>query len=137
MFQILFKDAEGYDVLMSDQMTEEMADITVQRLSNSGISAVKVKAAEKKWPLAKVVFDLQLIPSAKKAIKNGTEMKGVYTFGDPDKIAKEDSAVVVECTTAEKKVAYVVGLWQATAEEIKAFKTRIGYSKLGLVVKKV
>lgn len=137
MFQILFKDAEGHDVLMRDQMTEEMADITIQRLSNSGISAVKVSVTEKKWHLAKVVFDLQLVPSAKKAIKNGTEMKGIYTFGDPDKIAKENSAVVVECTTAEKKVAYVVGLWQATTEEIKAFKNKIGYSKLGLVVGKV
>jgi len=137
MFQILFKDDEGRDVLMMDKMTEKMADITIQRLSNSGIRAVKVNAAEKKYHLAKVVFDLQLISAAKKAIKNGTEMKGVYTFGDPDKIAKEDSAVVVECTTGKKKVAYVVCLWMATAEEIKAFKSKIGYSKLGLCCGKI
>jgi len=137
MFQILFKDSEGRNVLMRDRMTEEMADVTIQRLSNSGISAVKVNAAEKKWQLAKVVFDLQMIPAAKKAIKEGKDIKGLYTFGDPDKTAKDNSAVMVECTTGEKKVAYVVGLWMATTEEIKSFKAKIGYPKLGLVIKEI
>ena len=137
MFQILFKDAEGCNVLMRDKMTEEMADVTIQRLSNSGISAVIVNATEKQWHLAKVVFDLQLIPAAKKAIKEGKDMKGLYTFGDPKELAKENSAVKVECTTAEKKVAFVVGVWLATAEEIKSFKAKIGYPKLGLVVEKI
>ena len=137
MFQILFKDNNGCNVLMRDKMTEEMADVTIQRLSNSGISAVKVNATEKKWHLAKVVFDLQMIPAAKKAIKEGKDMKGLYTFGDPKELAKENSAVKVECTTAEKKVAYVVGVWLATAEEIKSFKAKIGYPKLGLVTEKI
>lgn len=137
MFQILIKDAEGCNILMRDKMTEEMADVTIQRLSNSGISAVKVNATEKKWHLAKVVFDLQLIQAAKKAIKEGKDMKGLYTFGDPKEIAKENSAVKVECTTAEKKVAFVVGVWLATAEEIKSFKAKIGYPKLGLVCEKI
>lgn len=137
MFQILFKDDNGCNVLMQDRMTEEMADVTIQRLSNSGINAVKVNATEKKWHLAKVVFDLQLIPAAKKAIKEGRDMKGLYTFGDPKELAKENSAVEVECTTAEKKVAFVVGIWLATAEEIKSFKAKIGYPKLGLVIKEI
>jgi len=137
MFQILFKDNNGCDVLMQDRMTEEMANAIVQALSNSGISAIKVNAAEKKWHLAKVVFDLQLIPAAKKAIKEGKTMKGLYTFGDPKEIAKEGNAVKVECTTAEKKIAYVVGIWLATAEEIKLFKVKIGYPKLGLVAEKI
>lgn len=137
MFQILFKDNNGCDVLMQDRMTEEMANDIVQALSNSGISAIKVNATEKKWHLAKVVFDLQLIPAAKKAIKEGKDVKGLYTFGDPKEIAKEGNAVKVECTTSEKKVAFVVDVWKATTEEIQFFKAKIGYPKLGLVVEKV
>lgn len=135
-YQIIFRDEEGYDIA-TPVMCEQAKDAYIEMLSQNGFKYDVMERPDKKWQSAKVVFDLQLIPAAKKAIKDKTNMKGLYTFGDPNKIAKENSAVMVECTTGEKKVAYVVGLWMATAEEIKAFKAEIGYSKLGLVIKEI
>lgn len=135
-YQIIFRDEEGYDIA-TPVMCEQAKDAYIEMLSQNGFKYDVMERPDKKWQSAKVVFDLQLIPAAKKAVKNNEQMKGLYTFGDPNKIAKENSAVMVECTTGEKKVAYVVGLWMATAEEIKAFKAEIGYSKLGLVIKEI
>ena len=132
-YQVIFKDEEGRNVC-SPVMNELSKKSYIKMLKANGFEYSVLPREEKKWQSAKVVFDLQLIPAAKKAIKNCSQMKGLYTFGDPNKIAKEDSPVMVECTNGERKIAYVVGLWLATANEIKTFKETIGYKKLGLVV---
>lgn len=135
-YQIIFKDNEGYNIA-TPVMCEQAKDVYVDMLRQNGFQYDVLERPDKRWHLAKVVFDLQLIPAARKAIKEGKDMKGLYTFGDPDKTAKENSAVIVECTTGEKKVAYVVGIWLATAKEITSFKVKIGYPKLGLVCGKI
>lgn len=135
-YQIIFKDNEGYNIA-TPVMCEQAKNAYIEMLKQNGFQYDVMERPDKKWHLAKVVFDLQLIPAAKKAIKEGKDMKGLYTFGDPKELAKENSAIKVECTTAEKKVAYVVGVWLATAEEIKSFKAKIGYPKLGLVTEKI
>ena len=64
-------------------------------------------------------------------------MEGLYTYGDPNEIAKKDKVVEVECTDGRLKNAYVIDIWLATADEIKEFKERIKYPHLGLVKKGV
>jgi len=90
-----------------------------------------------KWQLAGVVFDIQLIPAAKKAVKERKQIKGLYTFGDPQRIAVKDSACKVECTTTDKRIGYVVAIYSATTEQVIKFKKMIGYDHLGIIIEKV
>lgn len=137
-FQVLYKDQEGRDMLVLDPFpTEESAKFFLQVLNNAGLEGTLRPVEDKKWQLVKVVFDLQLVPAAKKAAKEGKDMYGMYTFGDPDKLGEIDRALNVECTDGRIKVAYVVGLWHATADEITEFKTKIGYKHLGVTKQKV
>lgn len=137
MFQILMKDSEGRDVLMREQMPENEANKIIESLRNSGVEATKVSFADRKWHCANVVFDMQSIDAAKKSFKSGREIFGMYTFGDPNNLAKEGEIVKVKCTDGRVKNAYVVGIWLATATEINQFKTKIGCEKLGLVMAKI
>ena len=135
-YQVIFRDEEGHDIA-SPIMEEQAKSIYVEMLKKNNIKYDIVERDPKKWHCARVVFDLQLIDTAKKAIKENKDADGVYTFGDPDCLAEEDKVVKVECTDGRVKNAYVVGIWLASATEIKNFKTRIGYKKLGIVVKKI
>ena len=135
-YQVIFKDENGCNIT-TPIMCERDKDAYLEMLSQNGFQYNVLERGEKKWQLAKVVFDMQLIPAARQAIKDKRAMKGLYTFGDPDKMATTDCVVKVECTTNEKKFAYVVGLWSATAKEIADFKEEIGYKKLGLVINKI
>jgi hypothetical protein len=135
-YQVMFKDDEGRNIA-SPIMGEHAKNVYVETLEKNNIKYDVVGRDQKKWHCARVVFDLQLIDAAKKAIKENKEANGVYTFGDPDCLAEEDEVVKVECTDGRVKNAYVVGIWLATADEIKNFKAHIGYKKLGIVIKKI
>lgn len=135
-YQVLFKDDEGRD-LATPTMNEQAKDVYIEMLKNNGIEYDIVERDDKRWHCARVVFDIQLIEAARKAIKEGKDLYGLYTFGDPNEIAKKNKIVEVECTDGRLKNAYVIDIWLATAEEIKEFKARIKYPKLGIVKKEV
>lgn len=125
MFQILLKDQEGRDVLMPDQLDEASADIFIERLSNSGISAAKVFRESKKYQIIKVVYRLEDIENEKKW----------RTYADPDELAKEGDKVLLQNTDGTTSTALVVKAEKQTLEEIRAFCDSIGYRKLGKIIK--
>ena len=125
MFQILFKDQEGRDVLMPDQLDEASADIFIERLSNSGISAAKVFRESKKYQIIKVVYRLEDIENEKKW----------RTYADPDELAKEGDKVLLQNTDGTTSTALVVKTEKQTLEEIRAFCDSIGYRKHGKIIK--
>ena len=125
MFQILLKDQEGRDVLMPDQLDEASADIFIERLSNSGISAAKVFRESKKYQIIKVVYRLEDIENEKKW----------RTYADPDELAKEGDKVLLQNTDGTTSTALVVKTEKQTLEEIRAFCDSISYCKLGKIIK--
>jgi len=133
-FTVIFKDNEGRDTVVKDPfVSETAAKQFVKRLVQSGLKAEYISREPKKWQLAKVVFDLQKVKEAKRAIAAGKDLPGViYTFGDAGKYAVIDKLVDVECFGGHVKTAYCVDLVYMTAEEINAFKAKIGYEHLGL-----
>lgn len=135
-FQCIFKDDDGRNIA-SPVIDEQNRKTYLEMLDNNNISYEILEREEKRWHCTRVVFDIQLIEAARKAIKEGKDMYGLYTFGDPDEIAKKDKIVEVQCTDGRLKNAYVVDIWLATADEIKAFKDRIKYPKLGIVKKNI
>ena len=136
MFQVLYKGDNDANFVLSFHNTTAKDNFT-KTLDRAGIEYQVLTKEDKKWHCAKVVFDLQLVEKAKKAVAKGEEMKGVYTFGDDKEIVTKDGAYLVECTNAERKIGYAVGVWKATANEIKAFKDKIGYKHLGMVISKI
>lgn len=136
MYQILYSREDGTNFVQECHSTDSKNRF-LEILNNSGIEYTVVERDPKKWALAKVVFDLQLIDAAKKAVKENEDLYGLYTFGDPNKITKKDKVAKVKCTDGKIKNAYVVDVCLATAEEIAEFKKKIGYTHLGLVVGEV
>ena len=135
MYQVEFvKDGRRF---ATPTITESQKNVFIQELGLKEDDYTILERPDKLWHCAKVVFDLQLIDAAKKAAKEKKDMAGLYTFGDPECLAKIDEAVKVQCTDGRIKNAYVVGIWLATAQEIHAFKDRIGYKKLGIVTKQI
>lgn len=135
-FQCIFKDDDGRNIA-SPVIDEQNRKTYLEMLDNNNISYEILEREEKRWHCVRVVFDIQLIEAARKAIKEGKDLYGLYTFGDPNEIAKKDKIVEVKCTDGRLKNAYVIDIWYATANEIKAFKARIKYPKLGIVKKEV
>lgn len=133
-YKVMFKDEEGRNIV-TPVMSEEDKNSYVKSLN--GIDHIVINCNDKRWQLAGVVFDIQLIPAARKAVKERKQIKGMYTFGDPKKVSEKNSIVEVECTNAELRIGYVVAVFRATTEEVKAFKEKIGYSHLGLVKRKL
>ena len=125
MFQILVKDKEGRDVLQSPQFNEEEADFIVEKLTESGISAVKVSREPRKYQVIKVAYRFEDIENEKKW----------RTYVDPDEIAKEGDKVLLQNTDATTSSALVVKTEKQTLEEIKTFCDNIGYRKLGKIIK--
>ncbi len=135
-YQVIFKDDEQRDVA-TPMMCAQDKDAYIEMLQKSEIKYVILEKPDRKVQLAKVVFNMQLIPSAREAIKQEKDLYGMYTFEDPRRLAEENNIIKVECTTGEIRIAYVVGLWHATTEEVEVFKTKIGYRKLGQIVEKI
>ena len=127
MFQILIKDEEGHDVLQPEQFDEKEADFIVEKLKESGISAVKVFREARKYQVIKVVYRLEDIENEKKW----------RTYADPDELAKEGDIVLLQNTDANKSTskALVVKTEKQTLNEIKTFCKSIGYRKLGKIIK--
>lgn len=121
MFQILMKDSEGRDILLRDQFEESAADLFIQRLSNSGISAVKVEVAPQKVQVVSVVFKL--------------DDTRTYTFQDPDKICSIGDLVEVECSDGRRKTVLVKAAGLRTRQQIQEFCTRNGFPELCKVIR--
>ena len=136
MFQVLYKGENNANFVLPFHNVTAKDDF-VKTLDRAGIKYTVLTKEEKKWHCAKVVFDLQLVEAAKKAVKTGKEMKGLYTFGDDKELVTNEGAYLVECTDSRQKIGYAVGVWKATADEIKAFKDKIGYQHLGMVIAKI
>jgi len=118
-------------------MSESSKKAYIEGLAAAGIEYTELQRPEKKWQCGLMVFDLQKVDAAKKAVRENRwkEMKDIYTFGDEKEIVKTDTAFWVQCQD-EQKIAYAVGVWKATAAEIKTFKAEIGYKRLGPVIRK-
>lgn len=135
MFKVSYKTFNGEVIIIKEQMSETAADLAIQVLSKCGFSDVK---KEKLWQLAKIVLDMQKIPAAKDILVNHKEEKGViWTYGDPDAIVKEGDYCKVKNTNGTISVGYVMETYLATADEVKAYKEKIGYKHLGVVMEKV
>ena len=95
------------------------------------------------WPEIKryncvvFVFDLQLVEKAKKAFEEGIHLNGMYTFGDPQKIAIKEGVYEVCCTDGTEKLAFAIGFHEWTYDEVIEFKNSIGYKHLGIVIRKI
>lgn len=127
MFQILIKDREGHDVLLPEQMSEEQADLFVERLTNSGIKADKVFREDKKYQVVTVIYK----PAD---IHDKTKWR---TYVDPDEIAKEGDIVLLQNTDATTSEATVIKVEKQTLEWIRKLCDKIHYRKLGKVIKLV
>lgn len=125
MFQILIKDEEGHDVLQPEQFDEKEADFIVEKLTESGISAIKVFREARKYQVIKVVYRLEDIENEKKW----------RTYADPDELAKEGDKVLLQNTDGTTSTALVVKTEKQTLEEIRTFCKSIGYRKLGKIIK--
>lgn len=125
MFQILMKDREGRSVLLQEQLSEEQADLFVERLSNSGISVTKVYRDPKKYQIVTVIYKSS-------DIHDKTRQR---TYADPDEIAKEGDIVLLQNTDGTTSEATVIETEKKTLEEIRTFCDSIGYRKLGKVIK--
>ena len=134
MYQVSYK-INGHE-FASDSMPKEQALLFIERLANTGIKAGLVAREERKYRCPKIVYDIQLVDEARKACKEGKEMDGLYTFGDPTEKAIKDTLGRFKRVDGVVKVGYIVDVWSATADEIAAFKTKIGYKHLGLYIGK-
>ena len=139
MFKVSYKTPNGKEITIKEMMTESAADLAIQTLNACGFSATKTEVKEEKlWQLAKIVLDMQKIPAAKDILANGKEEKGIlWTYGDPGMLVKEGDYCKVKNTNNTTSIGYVMKIYSATADEIKAYKTKIGYKHLGIVVEKV
>ena len=120
-------------------MSESSKKAYVEGLTAAGIEYTELQRPEEKQQCVRMVFDLQLVEAAKNAIaaRKTKGFKGMYTFIDEKKIVDEKGAYWVECTDGRKKIAYAVGIWKATTEELEAFKAEIGCKNLGPVISKI
>jgi len=137
MYQVEFvKDGRRF---ATPTITETQKDVFIQGLGLKEDEYTVLERPDKKWHCVKVVFDMQKIEDGLTAVANGTDgdKNWIYTFGDPTEEANVMDAVKVQCTNGDIRTAFVVGVWLATADEIKAFKLKIGYKKLGVVIKKI
>jgi hypothetical protein len=138
-FQVIFNERNIASPVMEDSCRKDY----LNALDNAGVKYTVFDRNEKLWHCAKVVFDVQLIESARKAIAEDKPMYGLYTFGDPNEIAEKDKVVKVECLDSQDKItkrirnAYVVDVWKATAAQIISFKKSINVEHLSPVVGKV
>jgi len=138
MYQVVFTQ-NGHE-MATPPISEEHKNLFIEGLGlKENEYHLVERPGEKLWHCPMCVFDLQLIDAAKKAIKKGEDMDGIYTFGDEKCIAKEDHVVKVECMDIHTnkltvKYAYVVHVWKATAQEIRDFKARKNIKKIRLVV---
>lgn len=136
MYQIEFWDKEN-NRTATPVIDEQTKDTYLEILKANGFEYVVLNRAPKKWQVVKIVFDMQLIPAAKKAAANHEDMDGIYTFGDPKYLGVIDKHLKVECTNGKHRIGCVVGVEKMTKEEIEEFKAKIGYRHLGLTIEQV
>lgn len=121
-FNVLYKDGEGRNFVM-ERLNVEQKDNFVRALDNSGISYNVVERPIRNIHIVSVIFKL--------------DDTTVYTFEDPDNIARIGDIVEVECTDGRRKNVLVKAAGMRSTEEVSAFCTKIGYPKLGKVTKLV
>lgn len=136
-FIVVYKDQEGRNTA-TKPMREETKNRFIAHLENQGVEIDMIKECpDTLWHCPRVVFDLQKIEEARKAIAEGKDLPGViYTCGDKDNICKRKDIVKVQCTNGVR-VAVVVDIWKATFGEIVEYKRRIGYRHLSMVIDKI
>ena len=139
MFQVLHRDSEKRNVVTKLPGVKCLAEAEAHPFVLSINGDYKIfERKDDKWHLPKIIFDIQKVEEAKAAIKAGKELPGIiWTYGDQYEFAEEDELVKVRNLNGTIKIGYVVYVWRATSEEVKAFKDAIGYSKLGIVIGKV
>ena len=136
MFHVLYKDDEKRNIVAKlpgvKCMSEAEAHPFVLSLNRDHTI---FEREDDKWHLAKVVFDIQKVEEAKVAIKAGKDLPGIiFTYADPKELSKEGKIAKVKNINGTVKYAYVVHIWKATTDEVKAFKESIKYPKLGIVI---
>lgn len=121
MFQILYA-SDGYK-FATQYLTEDQKENYVRALTNAGITFDILEREDKKINVVSVIFKL--------------DDTTTYTFEDPDGLARVGDIVEVECTDGRRKNVLVKVAGLRTRDEINAFCAKIGYPKLGKVVKRV
>ena len=130
MFNVLYKDGEGRPFVM-ECLTDQSFEHFTTALKNANIPFDVKEVDDRKVQLVACAFsldDVELIEQSKKE---------PYTFADPENIAKPGDVVKVQCTDGRQKNVYVVSVSLATVPEIREFCAKIGYKKLGKVIKLV
>ena len=122
MFQILYGDNEGRKFVL-ECLTDAQKDNFTNVLDNAGIAYSVIEREDRKVQVISVIFNL-----------DDTRM---YTFEDPNKLAKVGDIVEVECTDGRRKNALVKAAGMRTRDEINAFCSKIGYKCLGITTKLV
>lgn len=125
MFQVLYKDREGRNMMIREKMDETTADVLINQLTNSGIEAIKVGVGDTKIHVVNVCFNISEVNSKAKT----------YTFEDPENIAHIGDIVEVECTDGRRKQVLVTAGGMRSPAQIKEYCIKIGYEQLGKVTK--
>lgn len=122
MFQVMFKDENGRNI-MSPAMEDSAKTAYLQVLKNSGIEYYVLDCEAQKHQVVSVIFKL-----------DDTNM---YTFDDPNNIAKVGDIVEVECTDGRRKNVLVKAVGMRTDAQIAEYCKKIGYKALGKVIRLV
>ena len=132
-YMVIYEDEHG-QLMSTKQMREKQKNDFIKTLTCN----YEVKECpDRLWNCPLVVFDLQKIEEARKAVSQGKNIPGViYICGDKDKIAKRNSVVKVQCTNGVR-VGFVIHIWKATFDEIVAYKEKIKYPHLSMIVGKL
>lgn len=132
-YMVIYKDADG-NTVSTKPLREKAKNAFISTLDCE--YAIK-ECADTLYNCPKVIFDLQKLEEARKAVKEGKDLPGViYTCGDINKIAKRKDIVKVQCTNGTR-TGIVVDIWKATFDEIVEYKAKIHYAHLSMVVEKV
>ena len=135
-FIVIYTDKDGKDIA-TNPLREARKNDLVNKLEAENIEYVIKECPDTLYHCPRVVFDLQKIDEARKAVKENKELPGIlYTCGDAEKIAKKNNVVTIKCSNG-KKNAYVIDIWKATFDQVIAYKKKIGYRHLAPVIGKV
>lgn len=128
MFNVLYKDDNGRQ-WVQECLTASSFEYFTAALKASNIDFDIKEVDDKKFQLCECAFthdDVELIEKGK---------KDPYTFADPNNIAKPGDIVLVQLKDGKQKNVYVMNVRNASISEIRAFCAKIGYKKLGKVLK--
>ena len=135
-FMVVYIDEQG-NTIVTPPLREARKNNFVSKLEEKKTEYVIKECPDTLYHCPKVVFDLQKIEEARKAVEEGRDLPGIlYTCGDADKIAKKNSVVKVKCSNGERN-AFVITIWKATYDQVIEYKKKIGYKHLSPIIGKV